>query len=204
MNKNWIIVGLLTTVLMFAALGTVISAQDANSDAIGENENFDGEFDNFDEEFEDEDVYFLFTKEDGKEVRDAARQMTKDRILENLQNANLTDEEILEIEELLEAIEILREEADESRLELIEQGLSREEIKAEMEPIMEELKGLHIELRETLQEHGIKLFEGPRPGMRRGGPRMGGSQCCEDEGPGFDGPIKNGRGKGMGFPGPKP
>jgi len=184
MMKNWIIVGLVTTVIMLATLGAVISAQDVDTEPVAddmdvyEDSYFEDEL--FDEEVLDENVYYLVTIEDQEEIREVAEQMLAEAIHENLEASDLTDEEIMEIEEQIEAIKTLRTEARETMRELREQGATPEEIRAEMEPIMRELRNLQEELRETLREHGIRMFEGRGPGWRMN--RLGEGGCGSQRG----------------------
>lgn len=199
MKKNWIIAGLVATVIMVATFGAVIAAEDTGLEAA------DAGIVDFDETT-DGDVNYLITKAQMEEINAEKREMIRAQIIENLETYGLTDAEIMEIDEMLDALEILRIESFETVKELKEQGLTREEIRAEMEPIHNEIQELRTELKDKLAEYDIILPDPPmKKGQGRRGQGFGGPRNGEPGmgGPGFGGP-RGDCGNGNNFQEPRP
>ncbi len=191
MKKNWIIAGSLISVMLMATLGTVIAADDIGTvDATA-----------IDTEVMDE-PNLLITPDQMAEIKTEEREMIQATIMENLETYGLTDEEIMEVEELMDALDVLHIEARETRQELVDEGLTRDEIRAEMEPAMLEIQDLRAELKELLEGYGIEMPDQPlqqRGHARANGQRGQGGQGMRQGGAGMGGQGMRHGGQGQGM-----
>ncbi len=191
MKKNWMFAGLVATIIMVATLGVAIAQNDPMmGSASGEQVN---EYDQIMDEMMGEDAQYLITNEQMMEIRNETRNMIREQIRANLMSYNLTDDQIMEIEELMEAIMELRQEAFETHRELMEQGLSRKEIRAEMRPMVLEIQELRAQLKDTLAEYGVDL---PEPPIGRGRGMFGPGMGLAGKGRGMGGPSMGRLGDG--------
>lgn len=189
MKKNWIIAGSLISVMLMATLGTVIAADDIGTvDATA-----------IDVEVVD-DANLLITPDQMAEIKAEEREMIQATIMENLETYGLTDEEIMEVEELMDALDVLHIEARETRQELVDEGLTRDEIRVEMEPAMLEIQDLRTELKELLEGYGIVMPDQmlqQRGHVRMNGQGGQGMRHGGSGGMGGQGMRQGGQGQGM-------
>ena len=196
MKMKFMIAGALITILLMATLGTVIALDDSEFETNGAATT---------ETIEDEDAQYLITEAQLEEIREASEEMIHAQMMENLESYNLTDEQIMEIEELLLAIDELRDEIKAQREEMMDSDLSWSEKREAMEPLMIEIQTLRTELKELLDSYGIIMPKPMHRAPRFGGPGFGGPEM----GPGHGGPgmgdgngmRHGGMGDGSGMPG---
>ncbi len=223
MKKNMIIAGLVATVIMIAAFGVVLAQDDAMVQDPALEEPM-SEFDAIYDEVADEDANYLITQDQMGEIRNETRNMIREQIRENLVEYGMTDEEILELEENMDAIHELEKEVRETIRELRDEGLSRDEIRSEVETQVTEIQALRELVKEKLDEYDIVLpprlmghKEGIQPGpgfgepgdMKGGRPGMDGGMGRRPGGPGMGGPGMGDHSQGMpgngeGFMEPRP
>ena len=198
MKKNWIIVGLVTAAIMVASLGAVLAQDDAKVQDPALEEPME-EFDAIWDYIEDEDANYLITKEQMGEIRNETHLMIREQIRENLAEYGMPDEEILELEENMDAIHEMEKEVRETISELRDEGISRDEIKTEVEPLITEIQELRTLIKDKLNEYDVVL-----PGRMGRRDRMGpdeGCDCCGSNMGKLGGQSGIGRGSQMGRPG---
>jgi hypothetical protein len=183
----------LALALIITSMGMIVAAQDAQSDgAVETGAATDGELDNGTAE-----LRVLITEEQRAALRDAAEQMraanaTHEEIMAeirtmemscikgNLESYGLTDDQVAEVLDAIDGIDALEQELRDTMEEFRELGVSRAEARNQTLAMVEELRTMHDNLCDLLEQYGI---EPPLP------PRQGsGWRNREREGPGLDGP----------------
>jgi len=101
---------------------------------------------------------------DMNQLRELIEAQIEQYITENLEAYGLTEDQILEIKEMFEAIDDKMDEIKEVAFELREQGATFEEIRDTIDPMMVELRDLQQQLVETLDGYGVSLNLPPPPG----------------------------------------
>lgn len=197
MNKM-IIAGILAAAVLFSGLGIMAMAQEDDFMTKGELD----EFTLVEAESEDPNAQYLLTEEQIEtmkttaqelrdahatrtEIRETVQAMAYDYVQENLESYGLNEEEIVEIQakltELMEKMLEVRETAH----DLWEQDMNRQDIREEIQPLMEEAQEIRGELKELLDQYGILPPEIGHPGMGGGhghGGRPGGFGRPDDAG----------------------
>ncbi len=181
MNKM-MIAGILAAAVMFSGLGIMAMAQeDVNNDLMTQEE-----LDEFTlTEGENPDAQYLLTEEQIEtmrtkaqelrdahatrtEIREAVQALANEYVLENLESYGLTEDEIAEIQvkmaELMDKMLEVRETAH----DLWEQDMNRQDIREEIQPLMEEAQAIRAELGELLRQYDILPPEIGHPGMGDG------------------------------------
>ena len=183
MNKM-IIAGILAAAVMFSGLGIMAMAQeDVNNDPMtrgGLNE-----YTLTEGVSKDPNAQYLLTEEQIEtmrttaqelrdehatrtEIRETVQVMASEYVQENLESYGLEGEEIAEIQakisELLDKMLEIRETA----FDLWELDMNRQDIREEIQPLIEEAQEIRGELKDMLDQYGILPPEIHLPGMGGG------------------------------------
>ncbi len=197
MNKM-IIAGILAAAVLFSGLGIMAMAQEDDLMTRGELD----EFTLTQGVSEDPNAQYLLTQEQIEtmrttaqelrdehatrtEIRETVQAMASEYVQENLESYGLTEEEIAEIQAKMTELMDKMLEVRETAHDLWGQDMNRQDIREEIQPLMDEAQEIRAELKDMLDQYGILPPEIGHPGMG-GGPhgqnRHGMGEGCEGEG----------------------
>ena len=181
MNKM-IIAGILAAAVMFSSFGIMAMAQeDIDNDLMTQEE-----LDEFTlTEGENPDAQYLLTEEQIEtmrttaqelrdehatrtEIRETVQAMVHEYVLENLESYGLEEAEIVEIQAKMSELMDKMLEVRETAYELHGQDMNRQDIREEIQPLIEEAQAIRAELGELLRQYDILPPEIHMPGMGDG------------------------------------
>ena len=205
MNKM-IIAGILAAAVMFSGLGIMAAAQeDVNNNLMTQEE-----LDEFTlAEGENPDAQYLLTEEQIEtmrttaqelsdahatrtEIREAIHTLASEYVQENLESYGLEEAEIAEIQVKITELTDKMQEVRETAYELQGQDMNRQDIRAEIQPLIDEAQEIRAELGELLSQYDILPPKIHMPGMGDG-PQ---GQNCHGMGQGEGRQNRHGNGSG--------
>ena len=197
MNKKWIAIGSCVSLLLVAVLGTALAAEESTSEQDKIVEATETQYNETVTPSNETDTQYLITQEQlnqiDAEMRELREQKINDTMLANLESYGLTDDQIMEIEEIMALIDDIRNEIMKTEKSLMDNGTNCSDMNDKLEPFMQQMQELQTELKDTLAQYGIEVQDCPPnppgpPGHHQRNNMPGGPGFCGMQGgPEFQG-----------------